>query len=108
MVARMPDDAAHDISYVKTFPGRKAFIPSNPVREKSVPGYAASERRSGDGYDPKPPRRPPGSGGLGSLCQAGKRCQRGAVARGCGPHAVVLEAGYQMGTRPQLTCGPPR
>jgi hypothetical protein len=28
----------------ETFPGRRAFIPSNPVKKETVPSYAASER----------------------------------------------------------------
>jgi hypothetical protein len=44
MVARMPDDAARDLSRMKFVPRLEAFIPSNPVKKASVPCYAASER----------------------------------------------------------------
>jgi len=30
----------------ETFPGRRAFIPSNPVKKETVPCYAASERQA--------------------------------------------------------------
>src|SRR5215472_10840521 len=141
MVARMP----RTIVLHKTFPGRRAFIPSNPVREKSVPRYAASERRQKGGLESGRHASNSGSGGLGSHRAPGSEplagpavLLLGALAsggqsrsgtgdgsggtivrpqvhlrapapaeRGRGPHAV-REAGYQLGTRPQLACGPPR
>jgi hypothetical protein len=53
MLARMPDDAPRDMPHMdKTFPGRRAFIPSNSgqggrcslVRRKRTPGVPLSER----------------------------------------------------------------
>ena len=54
MLARMPDDVPRDMPHmVKTFPGRRAFIPSNSgergrcslVRRKRTPALALNERR---------------------------------------------------------------
>jgi hypothetical protein len=51
MLARMPDDAPRDMPHMdKTFPGRRAFIPSNSgqggrcslVRRKRTPAYRSA------------------------------------------------------------------
>ena len=47
MLARVPDDVRRDMPHMmKTFPGKRAFIPSNPVKRETVPCYAASERQA--------------------------------------------------------------
>lgn len=67
----------------KTFPGRGAFIPSNPVREKSVPGYAASERRRRGGLDPKRHAGPQVPAGW-VRCARREQCQREQSRCGAG------------------------
>lgn len=54
MLARMPDDVAHDLSRMKFVPRQGTFIPSNPVKEETVPCYATSERIAGMAERPCP------------------------------------------------------
>jgi hypothetical protein len=82
MVARVPGSRLRTIVVYETFPGRKAFIPSNPVKRETVPCYAASERLAEMGLTP-------GSGGQRAGFWPFARCQQqewrgndnGAVAR---------------------------
>jgi hypothetical protein len=46
MVARLPGPCCARFVVHEIFPGRRAFIPSNPVKRETVPRYAASERQA--------------------------------------------------------------
>jgi len=41
-----------NVAVHETFPGLRAFIPSNPVKKETVPCYAASERPAEMGVAP--------------------------------------------------------
>src|SRR5215469_14228042 len=88
MVARMP----RTIVLHKTFPGRRAFIPSNPVREKSVPRYAASERGQKGGLESARHASNSGSGGLGSDRAPGSGAPGTAQAMSAAPASAHLIA----------------
>src|SRR5262249_56829828 len=80
------------------FPGRRAFIPSNPVKRETVPCYAASERQAEMSLTSRSGGQRAGFRRADSLeSVAGEAGER---QTGRGPHAGLSAGGAVLGAPP--------